>query len=88
MADEEMWQQAIDAGVVDAADVVGVWWTATDERVRPSHSFMHQQERPFGEPFVSGNGNNLRFPGDPAAPASDTINCRCVVARDIPARPL
>lgn len=81
--DDEMWQQAIDKGIVDPDDVTSTWRTAADERVRDSHSFMNGQVRPFGEPFLSGNGNLLRFPGDPQAPTSDTIQCRCVRARTI-----
>lgn len=83
--DAEAWTQSVANGVVAAEDISNTWFTASDSRVRESHSFMNGQEQPFGEPFRSGNGNLLRFPGDPAAPASDTINCRCVVARTIPA---
>lgn len=83
--DLELWRQAVDAEVVDPEDIVSVWHTAADERVRSSHNFMHLQERPIGEPFLSGDGNLLRFPADPAAPASDVIRCRCVVAREISA---
>lgn len=85
--DEEMWQQGVERGVVDPADINTHWRTASDERVRSSHSFMNNQAREFGEPFTSGNGNRLRFPGDPAAPGSDTIQCRCVLDRRIPKRP-
>lgn len=88
MADEEMWQQAVEAGVVDPDQLVSIWFTASDERVRTSHALMHEQERPFNEPFLSGNGNLLMFPGDPSAPGNDTINCRCVRARDLPPRAL
>ena len=79
--DLEMWNQAIESGVVDPQDVINEWSTAADERVRPSHNFMNKQQQPFGEAFTSGAGNRLRFPGDPLGPPSDTINCRCVVGR-------
>ena len=55
------------------------WWTARDERVRGSHASMHGQKRDPGESFVSGLGNSLRWPGDRQAPASETIQCRCVL---------
>lgn len=84
--DEEMWQQAIERGVVDPQDITTTWVTALDERVRASHSFMNGQQAAFGEPFRSGDGNTLRFPGDPNAPGSDTIQCRCVLDRTIPKR--
>jgi hypothetical protein len=40
---------------------------------------MNGQLRAFGEPFLSGNGFELAYPGDANAPGSETINCRCVV---------
>lgn len=30
-------------------------------------------------PFISGDKHELRFPGDPDAPASEVINCHCYV---------
>lgn len=81
--DLEAWNQAIDSGVVQPGEIEQTWHTAGDERVRPSHNAMNGQEQPTGEPFLSGDGNQLRFPGDPLGPASDTINCRCVVAREL-----
>ena len=53
------------------------WNTQMDEKVRPSHRPMHGQKRKPGESFVSGNGAELRFPGDPSAPADEVVNCRC-----------
>ena len=70
--------EAVAQGVIDD-DISQIWHTAGDARVRhPSHTFMNGQIRPFGEPFLSGTGNLLRYPGDQRAPASDTIRCRCV----------
>lgn len=76
---QEAYRQAIDLGVLAADDLVQEWITAADERVRGSHSFMHGQQRPIGEPFLSGDGNQLRWPGDIDAPGSETIQCRCVL---------
>lgn len=76
---EAMYQQAFEAGVLAPTDLVRTWLTAGDERVRGSHSFMHEQQRPVGEPFLSGDGNYLMYPGDPDAPGSETIHCRCVL---------
>ena len=84
--EEEMWRQAIDAGVVTPDEIISIWHTAGDERVRSSHSRMNRQSQPFGAPFRSGLGNELRFPGDPQAPAADVINCRCVIARELKSR--
>ena len=77
---EEMFSQAIDSGALDPGELVRIWNTAKDERVRSSHAFMHGQIKNPGEPFLSGNGNRLRFPGDTNAPASETVQCRCVVS--------
>ena len=57
--------------------------TAAYERVRVSLVAMNGQSRDLQEPFTSGAGNSLRFPGDPLGPASDTVNWRCVVARTL-----
>lgn len=79
--DEDMWEQAVADGTVDPSDIETKWVTSQDERVRGSHAVMNGQEQSFGDPFISGQGNRLKFPGDSSAPASDTINCRCVLAR-------
>lgn len=76
---QEMYRQAIDLGILAADDLVQEWITASDERVRGSHAFMHGQQRPIGEPFLSGAGNAIRWPGDIDAPGSETIQCRCVL---------
>lgn len=81
--EEEMWQQAVDAGAIDPDSISSIWFTAADERVRGSHKPMNRQSRPFGTPFTSGNGASLMYPGDPNAPGGETINCRCVLARKI-----
>jgi hypothetical protein len=80
---EEMYRQAIEAGDLDERELRRQWNTALDARVRDTHRSMHRQTRPFGEPFVSGAGNRLRYPGDPSAPASDTVQCRCAVSTRI-----
>ncbi len=77
--DEELWMQAADRAEIDPNDVVGIWhWSHVS---RTSHAAMDLQERPLGQPFLSGDGNLLRFPGD--GPASEAIRCRCVVARGL-----
>lgn len=58
------------------------WKTATDEKVRSSHSAMSGQRKSVGEPFISGNGNALMRPGDPAAPIAERANCRCVLVTE------
>lgn len=73
----EMLRQAMRNGDIGAADIELTWLTRGDHRVRHSHSFMSGQKRRIGDPFLSGAGNLLRYPGDRNAPASDTVHCRC-----------
>ena len=76
---EELYAQAIDNGTLRADELTRQWITARDERVRGSHTIMHEQQRPIGQPFQSGAGHLLQYPGDPEAPGSESIQCRCAV---------
>lgn len=60
-----------------------IWNATMDSRVRDTHAEMNGQERGKEEPFVSPAGFELMFPGDPAAPAAEVINCRCVLTLEI-----
>lgn len=80
LGSEEMYAQAVESGLLVSEQLIRIWNTARDERVRGSHRPMHEQTRPFGVPFTSGLGNSLMIPGDPAAPAADVLECRCVAA--------
>lgn len=73
----EAYTQAIESGDLDGFEYVREWWTARDERVRGSHRAMHGQVRRHNDKFISGAGNLLQYPHDPAAPLSETIQCRC-----------
>lgn len=74
---DEMYEQAIEAGELDPQQLMHMWNTAGDERVRGSHATMHMQEQPHGVPFVSGLGNMAYHPGTFGIAAED-IQCRCV----------
>lgn len=78
-ASQEALLQAVESGDIDPDEVIQEWLTAGDERVRSSHADMHGQKQPLGQPFISGDGNELDYPGDPNAPAKEVINCRCVL---------
>lgn len=83
---EELYRQAVVRGDVEADELVGTWNHhpgARGKDDREFHVVMDGQERPYGEPFTSGRGVSLRYPGDPAAPASETMRCGCVVTRRI-----
>jgi len=77
---EVAFEQAVSKGHFPPEAVRRIWNTAADERVRSSHTSMHLLEARVNEPFPSGLGNLLLYPGDAAAPPEDTIQCRCVLA--------
>lgn len=59
-------------------ELVREWISAEDLRRRPSHARADGQRRDMQTPFDVG-GYKLKRPGDPDAPAKETIQCRCVV---------
>ena len=74
-----MYAQAIRNGDLDPSEIERTWVTAGDERVRGSHKTMNGQTRGMREPFTSGAGASLMFPGDPSASAAETVRCRCTL---------
>ena len=54
------------------------WVAHHDERVRASHANVDGTVVPLAGAFVVG-GSMLSFPGDPAGPYHETVNCRCVI---------
>jgi uncharacterized protein with gpF-like domain len=74
----QLWNQAAASGKVDAQTVTRKWITAGDDRVRDSHAALDGAEVGLNEPFDSDQGP-IMYPGDPSAPASMTINCRCTL---------
>jgi uncharacterized protein with gpF-like domain len=63
-----------------------VWITSDDERVRGAsmyphatypHTILHEKFVDLYQSFY--NGQPIRFPGDPKAHPSNTINCRCTL---------
>ncbi len=74
------WGVGQHAQMLEAGVLAEIWITARDLRRRPSHVTMEGQCRPIGKPFVTGAGNRLMHPLDPAGPPEEVINCRCVAA--------
>jgi len=72
-------QQLLDNGTITLDQVQKKWRTMRDERVRHSHATMNNQRVGFTDPFVSGIGGLLMYPGDTSLGASDAdiYNCRC-----------
>jgi SPP1 gp7 family putative phage head morphogenesis protein len=55
------------------------WVSAEDERTRETHSELDGTIVPMDDFFEVG-GFQAQFPGDPALPPEESINCRCIVA--------
>lgn len=54
------------------------WLAAQDERTRDTHAEANGQIVGPEEPFQVGNAF-LMYPGDPAGPPEEVINCRCAL---------
>lgn len=75
----EMFRQAVERGDLDPAELIREWVPSGRSNMRDSHRAMTGQKQPWGQLFLSGNGNLLEYPGDPRAPANDTAQCVCAV---------
>ncbi len=76
---EEAYRQAIASGDIDPAKLRRKWETRVDGRERDTHLLLDGQERLWDQPWQTKNGP-IRYPGDPAAPAAETIQCRCAIS--------
>ena len=70
---------AANYGSQEAARQSGVvethtWLSSRDDRVRDAHAAIDGQTTPLGQRYSNG----CLFPCDPAGPAAQTIQCRCV----------
>lgn len=69
---EDAYRRAEEMGV----ESVRMWQAVLDNRTRHEHRQLDGQQRPVGEPFEV-DGEEIMFPGDPAAPGHLIWNCRC-----------
>lgn len=76
----------LNASTLYALEEVGVstkvWISQRDNKVRETHKLLDGQKIPVSSSFriMSRKGEVLlRFPGDPQAPAEETVNCRCYI---------
>lgn len=70
------WAAEVTAAHTGEEYVLG-WMSVMDSRTRPSHYYADGQVVPLGSPFIVG-GHECKYPGDPALPAEERVNCRCV----------
>lgn len=77
----EAWKQQVEVGLVKEEQVKRFWKYTHDGKTREAHTLipsMNKEGVGLNETFRSILGPIL-FPGDPAATASNTVNCRCTV---------
>ena len=75
----EAYEQAIASGAVDESLLTKKWIATMDGRTRDTHSLLNGKSVGFRETFQSAFGAQIAYPGDPSAPASERINCRCTM---------
>lgn len=78
VASHERMQQAVKAGVPLEKE----WIRSGKLHPRIGHNMAHGQTVPVDQPFLipsskGGPATRMMYPHDPAAPASETINCGC-----------
>jgi hypothetical protein len=84
-AQDEGMAQLLDGGKLSTNNVSESWDASNDKFTRDSHAAMDGQVRQRGDPFVTGDGYLMNYPGDRSlgAPAKEIINCRCFKRIDI-----
>lgn len=70
-ARDDSFKEASDMGI----NLKKQWVSTRDDRTRPSHQALNLETVGMDKTFSNG----LRYPGDFNGPASEVINCRCVV---------
>lgn len=79
MARDAALRQTLEDTGTDETRVERTWQRTDDDRTRDHHDSMQNQKVGLNQSFIDGNGNTLKFPGDPSAPIDTTAQCRCVV---------
>lgn len=70
----EALHKAAEMGIITTKE-----WSARMRNTRDSHAALNGVVIPENKKFRTIWGNELRYPGDPEAPASEVINCHCVL---------
>lgn len=73
--------QAMERSNTPASAVTKEWDATGDARTREDHLLMEDVKVKFNQPFRFPSGGLAMYPGDSSlnAPASDIIQCRCIV---------
>jgi hypothetical protein len=69
---QAVWQQAVEQGIVNGDDLIRVWLTCLDDRVRPTHEVMHGATIGLDEQWNVPEVGLVDYPGQ------YEFNCRCV----------
>lgn len=85
---QEAYNQLVADGRVTESDLERVWLRTASRAPRDTHLAMVGQAVGLNEPFVSGSGARLMYPGDQSlgAGAGDIIGCKCDFAVRLKAR--
>lgn len=73
----DAFRQQIDAGKLDAGDVVKTWGRSISKEKRADHLAMVGQSVPFNQQFTLPDGTQCTGPHDPTLPAHHLIGCKC-----------
>lgn len=75
---EDLYEQAIERGDVEANELVKEWHAGPKVRdYREDHAAMNGKTVPIGEDFVLPDGTPMKHPGDPRGGAKHNCSCRC-----------
>lgn len=74
----EALHKAAEMGIITTKE-----WSARMRNTRDSHAALNGVVIPENKKFRTIWGNELRYPGDPEAPAAEVINCHCVLIPDV-----
>lgn len=76
-AKNDAFQQQIDAGKLEAGDVVKTWGRSISKEKRADHLAMVGQTVPFNQLFTLPDGIQCTGPHDPNLPAHHLVGCKC-----------
>lgn len=63
----------------DGIHIMKEWMATGDDRTRETHWDLDGEAVEYDESFITSEGNEIDFPGDPKADASEVCNCRCTL---------